>query len=262
MHQRHTDKLLYFNEQAYTTETYVIPFIRKTLNIDAATRVLEIGCGEGGNLKPFLDLGCKVTGIDILPNKIENANKFLEGHPHRGNARFIVKDIYLAEDDLRDKFDLILMRDVIEHIHDQERFMGFVRQFLATGGVFFLAFPPWYNPFGGHQQVLNSRILSKLPYFHILPARMVRMILKTFGEPREKIDGFLEIKETGISIERFMKIIRKHQYRVLQETHFFINPNYEVKFGLKPRKQVTLINSIPFFRNFLTTACYILIKAE
>lgn len=262
MHQRHTDKLLYFKEQATTTERYVIPFIHEAARIDANTVVLEIGCGEGGNLKPFLDLGCRVTGIDILPNKIENAHRYFQDHPSRDNARFIVKDIYLAEEELREKYDLIMMRDVIEHIHDQDRFMEFVRRFLKPEGVFFLAFPPWYNPFGGHQQVLNSKILSKLPYFHILPAWLVKLILKTFGEPREKIDGFLEIKETGISIERFRKIIRKHNYRIISETYFLINPNYEIKFGLKPRKQSGLVNRIPFFRNFLTTACYIVLKAS
>ena len=39
--------------------------------------VAEIGCGEGGNLKPFLDLGCHIVGIDIAENKIENLNELL-----------------------------------------------------------------------------------------------------------------------------------------------------------------------------------------
>jgi len=73
MHERHTDKQLYFKEQVYTTEKHVIPFIRKAAPIEAGMTVLEIGCGEGGNLKPFLDLGCRVTGIDISQSKIESA---------------------------------------------------------------------------------------------------------------------------------------------------------------------------------------------
>jgi SAM-dependent methyltransferase len=259
---RHKDKALYFNEQVYTTEKYVIPFISQAMKVDSSLSVLEIGCGEGGNLKPFLDIGCSITGVDLSESKIANAHKFFSSHPNKDKARFFVKDIYLAEDELTEPFDLILMRDVIEHIHDQSRFMGFVKKFLKPGGKFFLGFPPWYNPFGGHQQVADSRVLSKLPYFHILPRPVYKFILKSAGEPPEKVEGFLEIKDTGISIERFKRILKLHRYRIILETMFFLNPNYEVKFGLKPRKQSAIITSIPFLRNFLVTAGYYLIEAE
>ena len=55
MHERHTNKSQYFEEQIYTTKKHVIPFIRKYKQIDKHTSVLEIGCGEGGNLKSFMD---------------------------------------------------------------------------------------------------------------------------------------------------------------------------------------------------------------
>lgn len=262
MQERHSNKQLYFKEQIYTTEKHVIPFLKETITIDSRIRVLEIGCGEGGNLKPFLDKGCKVTGIDLSSSKIDNAKKFLAEDPNFSHATFIVKDIYHAEDEIENKFDLIIMRDVIEHIHNQDKFMGFVKRFLKSDGKFFLAFPPWHNPFGGHQQVANSKILSKLPYFHLLPKRIYKFILKAGGEPKEKVDGFLEIKETGISIDRFRKLVNKHNYKIITESQYLINPNYEVKFGLKPRKQIKLITSIPFLRNFLVTACYYLIAID
>ncbi|MFN5621523.1 MAG: class I SAM-dependent methyltransferase, partial [Flavobacteriales bacterium] len=153
-------------------------------------------------------------------------------------------------------FDIIIMRDVIEHIHDQEKFMGFVKRFMAPGAAFFLAFPPWYNPFGGHQQICKSKLLSKLPYFHILPAFLYKGILKAFGESDKAIEDLLEIKQTGISLERFERILRKEGYTVSRKTFYFINPNYETKFGLKPRVQSRLITAIPFVRNFTVTAGY------
>jgi len=262
MHERHTDKQLYFNEQVFTTENYVIPLIQQSVAIDSNTTVLEIGCGEGGNIQPFMDLSCNITGIDISTSKIDSAVKFLRGHSNYHKIKLIARDIYLAENDLTEKFDIILMRDVIEHIHDQDRFMAYVKRFMKPGTLFFLAFPPWYNPFGGHQQVAESRILSKLPYYHILPKSVYRFILKTGGESKEKIEAFLEIKDTGISIERFEKISKKHKYQIIKKISYFINPNYQVKFGLKPRKQITLITGVPFVRNFLVTACYYLLKVK
>jgi SAM-dependent methyltransferase len=259
---RHTDKQLYFKEQIYTTEKYVIPFISQAMKVDPSISVLEIGCGEGGNLMPFLDIGCSVIGVDLSESKIRNAQTFFSDHPNVAKARFIIKDIYLADNELNEQFDLIIMRDVIEHIHDQERFMGFVKKFLKPGGKFFLGFPPWYNPFGGHQQVASSRILSKLPYFHLFPRPIYRFILKTAGEPPEKVEGFLEIKETGISIERFERILKKTGYSVDLKKLFLFNPNYEVKFKIKPREQNRIVSAIPFFRNFVTTAVYYLVGQQ
>ena len=75
MQKRHADRQLYFNEQSITTQKYVIPFIEKHKPITADSHILEIGCGEGGNIKPFLDLGCQVTGIDIMRKAINGMRK-------------------------------------------------------------------------------------------------------------------------------------------------------------------------------------------
>ena len=152
------------------------------------------------------------------------------------------------------------MRDVIKHIPNQKKFMGFIKEFLEKDGKFFLGFPPRQNPFGGHQQVCNNKFLSKLPYFHILPHSVYKVILKIFGESEATINGLLEIKETGISIERFERIIKNENYIINKRTFYFINPNYETKFGLKPRKLTKLISLIPWFRNFFTTAMYYVVS--
>ena len=224
-------------------------------------RVLEIGCGEGGNLLPFLDIGCIVTGIDLSENKINLAKTFLQNHPNYNQLTLITDNIYNAAY-LNESFDLIFMRDVIEHIPDQARFMHFVKLFLAPGGKIFLGFPPWQNPFGGHQQIINNRLFSKLPYFHLLPASLYRLLLSLFRIKKATKEALLEIKETGLSIERFEKILKKEGYLIDRKTFFLINPNYEVKFKIRPRKQSGLISGIPWVRNFFTTAAYYVVSIK
>ena len=258
MQERHTNRKKYFDEQVFTTEKYVIPFIGKTIIIDENLSVLEIGCGEGGNLKPFLDIGCKVTGVDLSEKKIENGKHFFNDHPHRDNLSLLAEDIYYSK--ALEQYDLIIMRDVIEHIHDQAKFMNYVKKYLKQGGMFFLAFPPWYNPFGGHQQFCESKVLSKLPHYHILPRSVYGGILKLFNEQKDRIESLLEIKDTRITIERFQKILSDNNYMIEKKFFYFINPNYEIKFGLKPRKQSSIISSIPLLRNFVTTSCYYVIS--
>lgn len=260
MQKRHTDRKTYFNEQVITTEKHVIPFLSEFVNIDSNLEILEIGCGEGGNLKPFLDLGCSVTGVDLATGKIENGKKYFSDYPNSANIKLFAEDIYNSQN--LEQYDLIIMRDVIEHIHDQNRFMNYVKKSLKPDGKIFIAFPPWYNPFGGHQQVCESKVLSMLPYYHILPASLYRGILKLFGESGNKIEGLLEIKTTGITIERFEKIVKSNGYVINKKRDYFINPNYEIKFGLKPRKGIPIISSIPVLRNFIVTSVYYLISMK
>jgi len=179
----------------------------------------------------------------------------------RDGLTLIADDIY-NRTEADGLFDIIIMRDVIEHIHNQEKFMGFVKRFMAPGAVFFLGFPPWYNPFGGHQQIVKNRVLSKLPYYHILPAGIYKMMLKLGGEVDRTIDALLEIKETGISLERFERICKKENFSIERKTLYFINPNYETKFGLKPRVQWRMITAIPFVRNFFVTAGYYVLSKK
>lgn len=258
MQERHKNRKLYFNEQAYTTQKYVIPYIERSSPVTAECSVLEIGCGEGGNLKPFMDLGCKCFGVDLNEGQIENAKTYFADHPNVANLELLYADIYdVQRDDFQ--FDIIMLRDVIEHIHEQERFMPFLKRFMKPNGVVFFAFPPWYMPFGGHQQVCNSKI-SKVPFIHVLPKSCYRAFLSAAKEFPKTIEDLLEIKDTGITIERFERIVKREHFEVLQRDFYFINPNYEIKFKLKPRKMLPVLRSIPFFRNFYTTAAYYLLK--
>ena len=260
MQKRHKNKLQYFNEQAQTTKKYVLPYIENFREITSDLKILEIGCGEGGNLKPFLDIGCNSTGVDLSSGKIENGKNYFSDHPNKNNLNLICQDIYKWE--YSGKFDILILRDVIEHIPNQLKFMGVLKNFINENGIVFFGFPPWQNPFGGHQQMCKSKFLCKLPWFHLLPTFLYVLTLHIFKEPEEKIKGLVEVKETGISIERFEKILKQHNYIVNKKTLFFINPNYTIKFGLKTRKQNKLVAAIPWMRNFFSTAAYYLVSIK
>lgn len=113
-------------------------------------------------------------------------------------------------------------------------------------------------PFGGHQQ-MGTRSLSKAPYFHLLPRAMYRGVLTLFKEPWPIIESLLEVKDTGISIERFEEIVKQKNYQTIDKTHYLINPIYEWKFGWKPKVQNSFISKLPYVRNFFTTCVYYLI---
>ncbi len=220
--------------------------------------MLEIGCGEGGVLKPFIEKGCYCVGVDLNPLRIDLANNLLKQEVALGKVQFVYQNVY--DQDFLNRFngffDLIILKDAIEHIPEQEKFIPYLKNFLKEKGQIYFGFPPWYMPFGGHQQVCHNKLASIIPYYHILPKSMYKGILRMFKEEPAVITELLEIKDTQITIERFEKIVAKSDLKVLNKQHYLINPIYRYKFGLQPRKQSGIISAIPFVRNFLTTCVY------
>jgi SAM-dependent methyltransferase len=259
MFEFHKDRKRYFDIQVWNTEKYVIPFIEKTFPIQPGMRVLEIGCGEGGVLKAFVNNGCTGVGVELDKPRIDNGTLWLADDIAAGRIRFVAKDIYQVdvETELGGSFDLIVLKDVIEHIHDQPRLIAWMKHFLTKEGAIFFGFPPWQMPFGGHQQLCRNKWLSKLPYYHLLPLPVYRAILQRYKEP---VADLLEIRDTRISIERFERIAKQAGYKIDHRLHYLINPIYEWKFGWHAKAQLPVLRDIPYIRNYFTTCVYYLIK--
>ena len=262
MQHRHIDRQQYFNEQAESTKKYVLPYIMQGMKRTSIKdcRVLEIGCGEGGNLLPFLEMGCECWGVELSEGSYNNALRFYAESPLKSRLNLIRKNIYDAtSDELGGTFDIIFLRDVIEHIPEQEKFMKHLKTFMSPNGVVFFAFPPWRMPFGGHQQISRSKWISRMPWVHIFPKPVYKAILRMFGLSKEESNGLSEFADTGIGISRFKKIVRRENYQIIRRTHWLFNPTYEIKFGLKPRR-IPAVFHIPYLQDFYTTAVYYLLK--
>lgn len=262
MYEYHKDKSRYFQFTCQTTTEHIIPFIKSHRDIKANSNILEIGCGEGGVLQAFLDEGHQCVGIELSPSRAEKAKELMADAVASGRLELIAKNIYDIdyEKDIDFRFDIVILKDVIEHIHDQAKFMAHLKHFLNPGARIFFGFPPWQMPFGGHQQICKSKFLTVFPYYHMLPMGIYKAILSVGKESERTIEALEEIKETGISIERFEKIVKENNYKIGKRQHYLFNPIYEHKFGVKPRKQVGLISAIPYIRNFVTSAAYYIIE--
>jgi SAM-dependent methyltransferase len=260
--KQHHDVAEMLRQQTENAAAYVLPFIENALPINAGMRILEIGCGEGGVLKPFVDKGCTSVGVDLDEIRIVRANEQFAKEVADNKMLFLFQNIYEEAflNKYKNAFDVIILKDVIEHIHNQEEFMPYLKKLLTPIGQVFFGFPPWYMPFGGHQQLCAKKLTSMLPYYHLLPMGIYKGIMKAMGEDDRTIATLEEIKETGISIERFERIVKNTGYTITQRQWFLINPIYKYKFGLNPRKQNWLFGAVPFVRNFLTTCAYYTIK--
>ena len=125
MYEFHGDKERYFDIQYRVTKEYILPFINNIVPGKKWDRVLEIGCAEAGVLKCFLEEGSFCTGIELSADRLENAEKFHTLALKEGRIEFINRNIFDIDPDydLGGRYDLIILKDVIEHIPGQKEFM-------------------------------------------------------------------------------------------------------------------------------------------
>ena len=261
MQQRHLNRKQYFCELANTARTFYMEYLNSHIKLTPDTRVLEIGCGEGGNLLPFAEHGCKVTGIDICKERINEARMFFAEYHQRGT--FICQDFLLSEEPTTEyeRYDLVLVHNVIEHIepkHKRDFFLR-IKSFLKQSGIAFFGFPAWQNPFGGHQQI-SVGIASKLPFIHLLPKPLHKGLLKISGATASNIGELMSIRTSRITVEGFERLSSGAGYAICQRTLWFINPHYKQKFHINPRHQCTFFANIPYLRNFYTTSAWYLLR--
>lgn len=254
----HQDRTLYFQHQCQNALDYVIPFIETHKPLTQNTQVLEIGCGEGGVLKAFIERGCTGMGVELDDGKFRQAQAFLSEDVEAGNVRLVKKNIHDADFE-QIKFDIIILKDVIEHIHDQPKLMRAMQTYLKTDGVIFFGFPPWQMPFGGHQQMCQNKWLARLPWYHTFPNTLYHGLLRLGGESENTVAWLHDTWKTRITLEQFERYAKMTNYKILNRELYLINPIYRFKFGLKPRRQLGLLN-IPYLRNWLTTCGYYLLR--
>ena len=261
MQQRHQNRLQYFHELANTSREYYLDYLREYITPGPQVRILEIGCGEGGNLLPFAEAGCQVTGIDISEGRIEQARQYFASCNVRGT--FLSEDFLEAvpPESEAERYDLVLMHDVIEHIEPpfKERFVAHVKPFLRQGGLVFIGFPAWQMPFGGHQQISRG-LASKLPYIHLLPNPVYLSLIRISGNSRERVEELRSIKRARMPIERFERLVKATGFRITKRTLWLINPHYEQKFHLRPRLLWDWAARLPYVRNFYTTSAFYLLE--
>ena len=257
----HKDKKRYFNMQYETSKQYILPFVAKHMDLNQSLDILELGCAEAGVLKAFTDQGHNCTGIELSEGRIELAEQFLTHERNAGLIRFSSSNLFdLTPGQDGHLYDLIILKDVIEHIPNQEEFIPFLSTFLKPKGKIFFGFPPWLMPFGGHQQLCRNKWLRKSAWIHLLPKSIYGAILRQGENQKEVIDELLEIHDTGITIERFNRICKKNSLKMLSNKHWLFNPIYRWKFGLSPKTVIAPFRALPYIRNIYTTAYYALVE--
>ena len=243
----------HFYEQKQYTQEYLLPYFQKYIPDFQNKRVLEVGCAEGGLLDSFQSIGMDVYGLELSP---ERANLAKEKN---SRLNILVGDITDPEliSKIGKKFDLIIMREVIEHVRDKESAFNNLNDLLNDGGYLFISFPPKRSPFAGHQQIGRS-YLKMIPYLHILPASLLKSAARAAGESSGYIDEIKLHFSTGCTIYDFDFHYKKRNFRVIKKDHYLFRPIYAQRFGIPTIK----LPKIPLLQEYITFGCETLLKKQ
>lgn len=103
-------------------------------------RVLDVACGQGFGTKLLLEWGAsEVVGVDISEEAIGTARRIF-GHD---KIRFLVGDAHSVERvlDSKDRFDLIVSLETIEHLRRPDQFLAGIKRLLSDGGAIVISCP-------------------------------------------------------------------------------------------------------------------------
>jgi colanic acid biosynthesis glycosyl transferase WcaI len=154
--------------------------------IHDGVRVLDVGCGSGGDLQriaeEFAGLHPALRGVDLLPDRIEHARQSLPGAVFQvGSADRL---------DYQDKsFDIVIASTMFSSIHDErlaQAAAGEMTRVVADNGVILCYDVRYPNPANPHTRAISRRELRRL-----FPGAVIRLTAVTLLPPLARRLGVL-----------------------------------------------------------------------
>ena len=161
---------------------------KKNRNILNNLEILDLGCGGGLICEPLARLGAKVTGIDFIKQNIDIAKK----HATKSNLKIVYFKQDLTSLKLDQKYDLILLFEVIEHIEHWKKIIKKCKKYLKSDGKIIFS-------------TINRTLLSKIfaIYFSENILKWVPKkthIYNKLIKPEELIDFLKEINMNTVDV--------------------------------------------------------------
>ena len=248
----------YWDYQYRLARDVIVPYLKKIGAFKESDVVTEIGCAEGGVLAAFTENGAsRALGTDIAQSRLDMGKIISDigGFP----LDFVYHNIMEQQIDSKwvESSDLVILRDVIEHLDDTRLALTNIAKIIKPGGFLYVTFPPYHSPFGGHQHTVANPG-GKLPYIHLLPNPIFQRFIKS-GRKND-IGEVQRLQKIRLTPKKFMSAALATNYTIANADYYLLRPVFKMKFGL-PTIRLTSISSLPGVKNYFSLeASYLLRK--
>jgi len=134
-------------------------------------RLLDVGSGNGGFLELAQSIGWDVAGVDPDPVAVDTTVQRGLDVRHGGVEAFA---------DMPERFDVITMSHVIEHVHDPHQTLQTIYRLLKPGGFLWLNTPNIHS-FGHEYYGQNWRGLEPPRHLILFNLEAISTLLKNVG---------------------------------------------------------------------------------
>lgn len=236
----------------------LLPWLQQFNLWKPGVAVCEIGCAEGGVLAAFVERGTSYAlGTDIqraLLTEISDPVWTSQGLDIDFTHHDVIYENVPAA--WQERFDIVLLRDVIEHLDDAQIALRNIQRLLKPGGVVVVTFPPYTSPFGGHQQLLGTKV-GAIPFVHLLPWSIFSSII-TQGEEVNQ-EELVRLHRIRLSASDVRRAATAANLRVVDERLFALRPVFRWKYQLPiPSLEVSALRAVPGVRALAMEAAFIL----
>lgn len=192
-----TEKILFEQRK----EAYVIDKNWISKFIDHG-KVLDVGCSGGQFLNLFDPSKWARLGVDIEQADVDFAKK---------EFGIDVRVGYLLNLDWIEKFDLVMMRGVIEHVSDPIPFIEKCCDLISPGGIFYITATPMADSFAFYVYREKWILFNPHEHLHFFTLNLLNKIISNFGF--KLIDFHYQYQETPYANpeEDYKKIINDIQ---------------------------------------------------
>lgn len=119
----------------------ILEHLIASLKLPSPCRILDIGCGTGGNLPMLCRFG-EVLGMDMSDIALQRAQQRGVCPVVRGSLPWSMPETPL--------FDLVTLLDIVEHVDDDRAALASAGDRLAQGGYVLITVPAFPFLWGGH----------------------------------------------------------------------------------------------------------------
>jgi len=158
--------------------------------------LLELGIGHGFTTDAFSRYFKRHVALDASPSVIENF------HTNFPNSKPEIIETWFEEYTTNEKFDIIIMGFILEHVDDPQLILNHFKKFLTVGGKLFLAVP--------NAEVMNR----KLGYLAGMLPNMQAL------SDYDKLSGH----QRYYTIDSFNEEITKAGYKTISMEGIFLKP--------------------------------------